>query len=160
MTDHPIPTRRTIVRAGAMGLASAATLAGCGLRPTDSGAQSDAAGNAGSTAGSTAGSNGDSNGATDTGITLAAVPVGGFLPATGATGKPVIIAQPEQGKVLAFSAVCTHMGCQVVPQGDKLVCPCHGSQFDGLTGQVLNGPAGKPLPAVAVRLDGQRITPA
>jgi Rieske Fe-S protein len=41
---------------------------------------------------------------------------------------------------------CTHLGCQPAldPQAGELRCPCHGSRFN-LQGQVLQGPAAKPL---------------
>ncbi|MGZ4650530.1 MAG: QcrA and Rieske domain-containing protein [Kineosporiaceae bacterium] len=47
------------------------------------------------------------------------------------------MAQPTAGRVVAFSAVCTHQGCRVNPAGPQLDCPCHGSVFDAFTGQVL-----------------------
>lgn len=45
----------------------------------------------------------------------------------------------------AISSVCTHLGCNVrfVP-GEGFACPCHGSRFD-LNGQVVEGPAPRPL---------------
>ena len=43
---------------------------------------------------------------------------------------------------------CTHMGCRLVwnSQEHSWDCPCHGSRYTR-TGQVLNNPAVKPLPA-------------
>jgi cytochrome b6-f complex iron-sulfur subunit len=54
--------------------------------------------------------------------------------------------------VIGHSAVCTHQGCTVAaPQtGDQLTCPCHGSEFNAVTGAVLRGPASAPLPEIAV----------
>jgi Rieske Fe-S protein len=51
------------------------------------------------------------------------------------------------GKEHRFSAVCTHLGCNVVWNNleKSFDCPCHGSRFSGLTGKVLNGPANVPL---------------
>jgi Rieske Fe-S protein len=56
-------------------------------------------------------------------------------------------------QVKAFSAVCTHQGCQVnkVAAG-KIDCPCHGSVFDASTGAVVAGPAPSPLPPVAIEV--------
>ena len=54
--------------------------------------------------------------------------------------------------VVAYSAVCTHSGCDVSDWDDKeqaLVCPCHASMFDPLdAGQVIDGPAPRALPAL------------
>ena len=51
----------------------------------------------------------------------------------------------------AFSATCTHQGCTVGPVRDgRIVCPCHGSEFDARTGAVVRGPATRPLPQVRV----------
>ena len=52
--------------------------------------------------------------------------------------------------VLAFSAICTHQGCELSvwePSTDKLKCFCHGSEFlPEKAGQVAHGPAVKQLP--------------
>jgi Rieske Fe-S protein len=47
-------------------------------------------------------------------------------------------------RFVALLTRCTHRGCQVDPQGPRLVCPCHGSEYD-LDGAVLEGPAERPL---------------
>lgn len=46
----------------------------------------------------------------------------------------------------ALSSVCTHLGCITRYQADtrQIACPCHGSRFN-LDGEVLSGPAPKPL---------------
>jgi cytochrome b6-f complex iron-sulfur subunit len=78
------------------------------------------------------------------------VPVGSAIIVPGA--KPYVVAQPTQGQFVAFSASCTHRGVTVnaEPGSTTLVCPAHGSQFNGATGQVLHGPAKEPLPSVPV----------
>jgi hypothetical protein len=56
------------------------------------------------------------------------------------------------GTLHQCSAVCTHLGCQVRWNSTEECwdCPCHGSQFS-IDGQVLNGPAIKPLSPVDSR---------
>ena len=88
---------------------------------------------------------------------VSTVPVGGAVGEKGPDGKPIIIAQPEQGTIVAFSAICTHMGCTVAPAGNELHCPCHGSVYDAFTGKVLRGPAPRPLPPVAVHVDNGEV---
>lgn len=81
------------------------------------------------------------------------VPVGGAASFTDpASGQPAYVVQPSAGKFVAFSAVCTHQGCTVgFSRSDKTFqCPCHGAVYDATTGQVLQGPAQSPLPAIAV----------
>lgn len=55
----------------------------------------------------------------------------------------------EKGALHAVSAVCTHMGCIVGwNETDRTWdCPCHGSRF-ALDGDIIHGPAVKPLEAV------------
>jgi thiosulfate dehydrogenase [quinone] large subunit len=55
-------------------------------------------------------------------------------------GNPDIVIRGTDGKLTAFSAVCTHAGCTVGYQGGQIVCPCHGGTFDAHTGQVIGGP--------------------
>jgi ubiquinol-cytochrome c reductase iron-sulfur subunit len=68
--------------------------------------------------------------------------------------------------ILAFSKICTHAGCAVsmfryplyAPHapGPALVCPCHYSTFDPATGgEVLFGPAARPLPQLPLQIDGK-----
>jgi nitrite reductase/ring-hydroxylating ferredoxin subunit len=57
----------------------------------------------------------------------------------------------------AFGDTCTHLGCSLA-DGDLeatiVTCPCHGSQFDVTTGDVVRGPAREPVPRYPVRLEG------
>jgi thiosulfate dehydrogenase (quinone) large subunit len=60
-------------------------------------------------------------------------------------GSPDIVVRHTDGSLAAFSAVCTHAGCQVDLRSGVIYCPCHGSEFDAGTGAVLRGPAVTPL---------------
>ncbi|EME59828.1 ubiquinol-cytochrome c reductase iron-sulfur subunit [Amycolatopsis decaplanina] len=76
-----------------------------------------------------------------------------------ADGKDVIVTRTAEGTAAAFSAICTHQGCAVVPEGAELKCPCHNSIFDAATGAVKKGPADQPLPSIAVKVtNGQVVT--
>jgi ubiquinol-cytochrome c reductase iron-sulfur subunit len=66
--------------------------------------------------------------------------------------------------ILAFSKICTHAGCAVSMfryplysvnvAKPALVCPCHYSTFDPATGgEVVFGPAGRPLPQLPIAVD-------
>jgi thiosulfate dehydrogenase [quinone] large subunit len=57
-----------------------------------------------------------------------------------ADGSADIVIRGADGKLTAFSAVCTHAGCTVGYEGGQIVCPCHGGTFDAHTGQVTSGP--------------------
>ena len=66
--------------------------------------------------------------------------------------------------VLAFSAVCTHEGCDVSEwsETDKaLLCFCHFSRFDPCRGgQVIAGPASRSLPTLPLALEGGELAVA
>lgn len=62
--------------------------------------------------------------------------------------------------IVAYSALCTHMGCPVGYDAQSQVfrCPCHFSQFDAARDTMMvNGPATQHLPRVALEIDGQDI---
>ncbi len=90
----------------------------------------------------------------------ASVPVGGAATFQDPkTGDPAAVVQPEAGTFAAFDTVCPHQGCVVEysTQVKRFICPCHGSQFNGRTGAVLNGPAPTGLGRIPVKRgpDGQ-----
>jgi len=66
--------------------------------------------------------------------------------------KPVVLIHTESG-FSAFSAICTHLGCIVKWDEAKqqIYCPCHAATFD-TKGNVLSGPAPRPLPPYNVSL--------
>lgn len=64
----------------------------------------------------------------------------------------------QNAELTAFSSRCTHLGCAYHwdPGEDVFVCPCHGSTFSK-TGQVLSGPAPRPLDRLITKIDGKRL---
>lgn len=72
---------------------------------------------------------------------------------------PVILTQDAPGSYRAFLAICTHQGCKVVPDAapEILVCPCHRSEFNTFTGEVLRGPATEALTEIPIEVVGGQI---
>ena len=66
-------------------------------------------------------------------------------------GKTVIVRRDSSG-FLAYSAVCTHLGCLVKWETarQEFLCPCHAAVFDA-RGRVVSGPAPAPLPEYKVK---------
>ena len=64
----------------------------------------------------------------------------------------------DHDHVTAFSPLCTHLGCAYQWQAAKreFACPCHGSVFD-TRGDVIAGPAGRPLDRYLVKIEGSRL---
>ena len=90
----------------------------------------------------------------------ATCPVGGARAFTDpAQGIPAYVVQPTKGNFVAFSAVCTHMGCTIgfYQPALQFRCPCHGSVFSATTGAVIQGPATLPLPGVSVKEFGGKL---
>jgi Rieske Fe-S protein len=71
---------------------------------------------------------------------------------------PGILINTPQGELRAFSAVCTHLSCNVTydAQAENIYCPCHNGRFD-LNGNVLAGPPPKPLEQYEVKISGQEV---
>lgn len=61
--------------------------------------------------------------------------------------------------VLAFSKVCTHVGCPISLYEQRthhLLCPCHQSTFDlADSGKVVFGPAARRMPQLAITVDSE-----
>ena len=66
--------------------------------------------------------------------------------------------------VLAYSAVCTHLGCIVSDwaKEEKLfVCPCHEAKFDPMQeGKVISGPGPRPLPILPLKIEDGKLVVA
>jgi Rieske Fe-S protein len=141
MTTTPDISRRGALAAGLAGAGAVAGLTACG------GGTGGAAG--GAAASSPAGSSV---------AEVASVPVGKAIAAK-ADGQDVIVSRPTASTVACFSAICTHQGCTVQLDGDRAVCPCHGSVFNALTGKVIQTPAPTPLQRIPVQvMNGEIVT--
>ena len=71
-----------------------------------------------------------------------------------APGGSFLVTRTNQDTFVALTAQCTHYICTVKNfSGSVYVCPCHGSQFD-VTGQVVHGPATRPLQRYATSFSG------
>jgi Rieske Fe-S protein len=152
----PAASRRALL-AGACGLGVVAAAGACATYG-GSGADKASASNAPAAAGSAvAGSTGGPGGAGGTALAkVADIPVGGGKIFT---DQKVVVTQPQQGTIKAFSTTCTHAGCAVDEvSGGTINCPCHGSKYRIADGAVAAGPAPKPLPAVAVTVNGDTIS--
>jgi len=143
-------SRRTVLAVGVTGAAGLA-LAACGgsdtaTTETPTATTTPAPADSAETA---------ANGGSDVGP-ASQVAVGGAVIVKTASDKAFVIAQPEAGTFVAHSAVCTHQGCLCSRvDGENAVCPCHGSKFNVVTGDVEQGPATAPLaPASVTVTDG------
>jgi len=82
-------------------------------------------------------------------------PPDGELRRVEAGGRAVCVARLD-GEWIAFDDTCTHEECSLAGgelDGNVVVCPCHGSEFDVRTGDVLTPPALEPLPIYEARVD-------
>lgn len=138
-------TRRNVLAAGALGAAGVA-LTGC----------------AGDGSTSTPTAQGGVGGASPAQpgtslVSTADVPVAsGVIVPAGET--KVVVTQPTSGEFVGLSAVCPHQNCLVGSvDGERIICPCHGSQFSVTDGSVLQGPATTGLAPVAVTVEGDQV---
>jgi thiosulfate dehydrogenase [quinone] large subunit len=180
MGRSEVDRRTVVVKGAATAVLSAAALVGAGLAaglgrlagsstttttPTLGGGSASppttAAGSAGSTTTSTTTAGPAPTQPAGTKIGPASdVPVGGAAAFQApSSGDPALVVQPHAGTFLAFDAVCPHAGCTVQydTSAKLFVCPCHGSEFNGITGAVEVGPAQSGLThlTIAEGSDGQ-----
>lgn len=67
----------------------------------------------------------------------------------------VRLAEDLPAGLVAYSAICTHLGCTVLPNltEGNILCPCHASLFDpARDAAVIRGPANRPLPALPIEI--------
>jgi Rieske Fe-S protein len=145
-----LPSRRALL-AGA-GVTCAAMLAGCTAHDASNAGSAPATSN---TATSASGS------APATGSAATALAATSQVPDGGGKiidAERLVITQPQSGSFKAFSAICTHEGCFVNSISNGTInCPCHGSEFSIKDGSVVKGPATRPLPPIAIKVEGTSV---
>jgi nitrite reductase/ring-hydroxylating ferredoxin subunit len=63
-------------------------------------------------------------------------------------------------EVFAVEDRCTHRDCALsegVLEGEAVLCPCHGSEFDLRTGEVLALPAKTPVELFETEIEGEDV---
>jgi cytochrome b6-f complex iron-sulfur subunit len=70
--------------------------------------------------------------------------------------QPIFLYKVSENEYSAVLMYCTHKGCDLRPNGNNLLCPCHGSEFSS-TGEVLNPPADKPLKKFETSCDADNV---
>ncbi|MEO7746313.1 MAG: Rieske (2Fe-2S) protein [Actinomycetota bacterium] len=145
MTDHPDPTRRSVLRAAGTAGAAALTVAACGSG--DGSAAVAAAPSTPVAAGGTLLAK------------VADVPVGGGVVLI---DLKLVVTQPTAGEFKAFSSICPHQGCPVSAVKDGYIdCTCHGSRFAVATGAPTpDSPAKSPLAPQPVTVEGADVVTA
>ncbi|MGD0095213.1 MAG: Rieske (2Fe-2S) protein [Terracidiphilus sp.] len=61
--------------------------------------------------------------------------------------SPAWLIHHADGRWIAMTAVCTHLGCtvQYEAEQDRIHCACHGGVYNAYTGGNVSGPPPKPL---------------
>ncbi len=70
----------------------------------------------------------------------------------------VVTDTEEASGISAFSAVCSHTGCNVTWQSreNHFVCPCHDGRYDR-RGAVVSGPPPRPLSKLALKMENGQV---
>ena len=69
---------------------------------------------------------------------------------------PIFLYKHSEEEYSALLMYCTHNGCELKPQGEFLICPCHGSEFTS-KGKVLNPPSDQDLQQFKTSVDNENI---
>jgi len=86
-----------------------------------------------------------------------------IAPGTGkvaSTGGKTLAIFNLNGVFHAIDNACTHVGGPLGEgrvQGTVVTCPWHGSEFDVTTGQVVKGPARRPVATYPTRVEGNDV---
>jgi Rieske Fe-S protein len=72
--------------------------------------------------------------------------------------KPVLLVRRQDGEFKAFSAVCTHLACNVQFRSDMglIWCACHNGRYD-LNGRNIAGPPPRPLEPYRVDVKDDQV---
>lgn len=74
-------------------------------------------------------------------------------------GKEILIVKTGE-KFTAIGNKCTHRGCKLSigkMDGETIRCPCHGSVFHVITGEVVKGPATKAEPVYTTIVENDEL---
>lgn len=71
-------------------------------------------------------------------------------------GYPIGVYKIKKDEFSALLLQCTHKGCELQPQGNFLICPCHGSEFTN-KGIVQNPPAEQNLKIFKTSTDDENV---
>lgn len=89
-----------------------------------------------------------------------AIPVGGSVRFSyPSDNDPAVLLRLDEDLFVAYSAVGTHLACEVLwrPDDADLFCPCHDGHFDPRDGAPTAGPPQRPLPEIVLRRRGPAI---
>ncbi len=72
--------------------------------------------------------------------------------------KPGILKKNDDGSLMAFVGVCTHLDCNVsyMAEQRKFFCACHDGWYDEF-GSNISGPPPKPLRRLFVSVEGEDL---
>lgn len=77
-----------------------------------------------------------------------------------ATGKFYLLPAAEESTIAVYWR-CVHLGCTVpAPNPDlngNIQCPCHGSLYNGKTGDLIHGPATRPLDYFPISVENGNV---
>jgi len=85
--------------------------------------------------------------------------VGQSLEFTSSAGISAILFRSSEDKVYALSRICTHEGCSVDfdMNQNRLICPCHGANYEATDGSVISGPTTQALAKIKVAIKDDKI---
>ena len=72
---------------------------------------------------------------------------------------PCIAVKTAEGKLVAYSQVCTHLSCAVIydKKEGELFCPCHNGKFNLEHGVPIGGPPTRPLARIKIEQRGDKL---